>query len=219
MAEVYGVKPKMFTREWWPYFWMYYKWHVIGILFVIFAVIFTAAQCASRPKIDLAITYAGHHTFTDEQAAMFSSDMGEVIEDIDKDGHRNVDFQRYVFSDRPGTEEYDNATQTKLNMEFYNERSYIFLPDEQLLAFLTNNKYYDDVYARVEDWAEVMPDEEHLVRVGGNAYAVSLKDSEYLKSAGMNSDMYIMVKRDTKDEELEKAAYKQSVKMANKLIK
>lgn len=218
MAEVYGVKPKKFTKEWWPYFWMYYKWHTIGIVFVVLAVTITVAQCLMRPKIDLAMTYAGHHVFSDEQSAQISADMGEVIDDIDGDGHRNVDFQRYVFIDKPGSEESDYAMQTKLNMEFYNDRSYIFLSDEQLLKTLTNNDYYDDLYTPVTEWAQSMPDESLLYSLDGVPYAVKLTDSAYLNSLGYNTEMYIMLKRDTKDDELEKAAYQQSVKIANKLI-
>ncbi|MDO5398691.1 MAG: hypothetical protein Q4G33_12260 [bacterium] len=218
MAEVYGVKPKKFTKEWWPYFWMYYKWHTIGIVFVVLAVVFTVAQCLMRPKTDLSITYAGHHMFTDEQAAQISADMGGVIDDIDGDGHKNVDFQRYTFMDKPGTEESDYAMQTKLNMEFYNDRSYIFLPDEQLLKTMTNNDYCDDLYAPVTAWAQNMPDESLLYSIEGVPYAVKLTDSAYLNSLGYDTEMYIMLKRDSKDDELEKAAYEQSVKIANKLI-
>lgn len=218
MAEVYGVKPKIFTKEWWPYFWMYYKWHTIGIVFTILAVVFTVAQCMTRPKFDLAVTYAGHHMFTDEQSAQLSNDMGALIEDIDGDGHRNVDFQRFVFVDGPGSEESDYAMQTKLNMEFYNDRSYIFLPDEQLIKTMTNNDYNDDLYAPVTAWAENMPDDSLIYSVDGVPYAVKLTNSAYLNSLGYNKDMYVMLKRDTKDDEQEKAAYAQSMKIANMLI-
>lgn len=218
MAEVYGEKPKKFTKEWWPYFWMYYKWHTIGILFVVFAVAFTVAQCLSRPKYDVVMTYAGHHMFSDEQTAQIVNDMGEVIDDIDGDGMRNVDFQRLVFSDTPGSEEYDSAMKTKLDMEFYNECSYIFLPDEQTLKSMTNNDYVNEVYAPVSEWANQELDEELLYKVDGTAYAVKLTDSAYLNNGGYNNEMYIMLKVNIKDDELERSAYEQSVKIANKLI-
>lgn len=218
MAEVYGEKPKIFTRDWWPYFWMYYKWHTIGIVFTVCAVGITVAQCLSRPKYDVVMTYAGHHMFSDEQSAQIVNDMGEIIEDIDGDGHKNVDFQRYTFSDIAGSEEYDNAMQTKLNMEFYNEKSYIFLPDEQLLKTLTNNDYNADIYARVEDWSQTDIDDALLYKVDGVAYAVKLTESAYLNNGGFNNEMYILLKKNTKDDELEQAAYAESVKIANKLI-
>ena len=50
MAEKYGVVPKRFTREWWDYFWMYYKWHTIAIAFVIIAVTVTIVQKINAPK-------------------------------------------------------------------------------------------------------------------------------------------------------------------------
>ena len=55
MAEKYGVKPKIFTKEWWPYFWKYYKWHTIAILFVGGLAITWIVQCSRNVEPDLGI--------------------------------------------------------------------------------------------------------------------------------------------------------------------
>ena len=70
----------------------------------------------------------------------------------------------------------------------------------------------------MSEWANQDIDESLLYMVDGAAYAVKLTDSAYLNNGGYNNEMYIMLKRNTKDDELENAAYEQSVKIANKLI-
>ena len=59
MAEVYGEKPKKFTKKWWPYFWMYYKWHTISIVAIAVVIISTVMQCVTAEKYDLILTYLG----------------------------------------------------------------------------------------------------------------------------------------------------------------
>jgi hypothetical protein len=221
MAEVYGVKPKRFTKEWWPYFWMYYKWHTIGIVFVVAAVAFTVAQCATKPRYDLTMTYAGHLTFSSEESDEIAADMASYIDDVDGNGESSVEFQTYTFMDQAGSEEYDAAMQAKLDVELYDERSFIFIADKQTLDAMLNNGYYNEVYAQVGQWANEMPSEDRLyMKEDGNAYAVSLKDSAYLNSKGYKTeDMYIVLKNQYQSGKLEPEAFEESKKIANELVK
>ena len=68
MAEVYGVKPKKFTKEWWPYYWMYYKWHTIIIGFFSITTIISAVQCAMKEHYDLNVVYAGSGYYESERS-------------------------------------------------------------------------------------------------------------------------------------------------------
>ena len=220
MAEVYGVKPKKFTKEWWPYFWMYYKWHTISVIFVIFLVLLTAYQCATTPKYDLSMTYSGGLIFTDEMAGGLTADMAELIEDIDSNGERSIKFQCYTITGVTGSEEFDSAMRTKLDMEFYNENSYIFLLDTETMLRQFNNDYYGEIYDTVDIWADELPAEDKLYMIDGKAYAVSLKDSAYLTSKGYKTDdMYAVLKANYVGGELEEKAYEESKKILNELIK
>ena len=67
MAEKYGVKPKIFTKEWWPYFWMYYKWHTIAILFVGVLAITWIVQCSRNVEPDLGIVCCGSMLYESEK--------------------------------------------------------------------------------------------------------------------------------------------------------
>ena len=82
MAERYGVPPKRFTKEWWPHYWMYYKWHTIAGAFAAIMIVTTAVQCATREKFDMNVTYTGSVYFPDESIDMLETEMEKYIDDI-----------------------------------------------------------------------------------------------------------------------------------------
>lgn len=71
MAEKYGTIPKRFTKDWWSYFWDYYKVHTLVTVGIIAAIIITIIQVRSTPKYDLYVTYVGDMYLTDEKQAAF----------------------------------------------------------------------------------------------------------------------------------------------------
>ena len=218
MAEHYGVVPKRFTKEWWPYFWMYYKWHTIGIAAALVLIVFTVHQCAVQPQYDFMVTYAGHQFFAQEQTDSLVADWNSRIGDVDGNGESSVFFQTLSYTDTSGSEEYDTALDSKLDMSMYDEGSYIYIVDSKRLMRMLNNSYRDDVYAHTYDWTDA--DESRLYMVDGEPYAVSLADSSYFKDNGyISDDMYLLMKRNYKEGELEQAAYNESVKLAQFLVK
>ena len=67
MAEKYGEVPPKFTKKWWEYFWDYYKWHVIITVVAVLIASVTIVQCATRPKYDMNVVYAGHMNYSEEE--------------------------------------------------------------------------------------------------------------------------------------------------------
>ena len=88
--ERYGTVPKKFTKDWWPYFWDYYKWRVIGIALAIVIIVVTCVQCATREKYDFHILYTGRMTFSDNHVETIQNALNERIEDVDGDGKTNI---------------------------------------------------------------------------------------------------------------------------------
>lgn len=220
MAEVYGVKPKKFTKEWWPYFWMYYKWHTITVVVAIALVIMTLYQCATAPKYDLSLTYAGSLVFTEEMTADMNKDMSLWIDDVDENGESSVNFQCFTITGLSGNEEFDNAMRMKLDMEFYSDNSYAFIFNSEIMSRQFNNEDNDDLYLSVEKWADEMPSEDKLYKIDGVGYAVSLKDSKYLTEKGYKTDdMYAVLRQNYSEDELSIKAYEESKKILNELIK
>ena len=58
--EKYGTIPPRFTKGWWEHYWTYYKFHFLGALFAIFAIVSVVHSCATQVHYDLQIQYAAY---------------------------------------------------------------------------------------------------------------------------------------------------------------
>lgn len=220
MAEKYGTVPPKWTKEWWDYFWYYYKWRVLFIAFAVVCVAVTVTQCVTRERYDMTVTYAGQKMYTEEEITRLTDGIEEYIDDVDGNGKKSVFFQQLNFMNTPGSEEYDYASQTKLDLEFHNEQSFLFLHDLAELENMVGRDSAKEIYVPVSEWADVMPDEELLYSKDGTAYAVNLKGSAFLAQNGIyRDDLYVILRRNYKDDEKNNLAFSSSVKTANNLIK
>lgn len=220
MAEKYGVIPPKFTKAWWGYFWEYYKWHVIGGLFVIICVVTTAVQCATREKYDITVTYAGNLPFDTETQDKIEEALSPFVDDIDKDGKQSVFFQSLTISGAKGQEQYDMAIMTKLDLEFQNDCSNIFLHSPDQLDRMLSRDYVGDSYVPVDEWGVDVGDREIKTGSDGVGYAVNVSDSKLFKDLGLTlNDTYIVLKGNYKDDDKNKAGYESALKIIAEILK
>lgn len=220
MAEKYGTVPPRWTKEWWEYFWYYYKWRVIIIAFAVICVAFTSVQCAMKEKYDLNITYAGHKIYTEEAIESLRDGVKEYIDDVDGNGKKSVFFQQLNFMGTAGSEEYDYASQMKLDLEFHNDCSFLYLYDASELETMVGRESASDIYVPVTEWADIMPGEGLVYSKDGVPYAVNLRDSGFLAQKDFyREDLYLLVRQNYKDDEKNISAWNSSVRIANNLIK
>ena len=199
MAEKYGVVPPKFTKEWWPYFWEYYKVHTIVAAFIIIAVVTTAVQCAGREKYDLNVTYGGKLSFDTELTPKLEEEFEKYIDDVDGNGEKNVFFQAMTISGLQGYEQYDYALETKLQLEFQMENSFIFLLDKTQMDTLMKMDSAGETFTPVSEWADI-------------------SDSKIFADCGFSCEgTYALIKLNLKPEE--KAAYESSKKLLREIIK
>lgn len=194
--EKYGEIPPRFTRAWWSYFWLYYKWYVLGGAFALFMVCMLIFQCTHRVKYDMTIVYAGHKTYTEEQQQKICDLAKEYVPDVNGDGKVNIYFQPLVFSDKGGNEEYDYAIQTKLDLTFVDEYAYIYLMDEIETALYMQRDTITDIFDRADTFRE---NGEYMTGdADGVPYAASLKGSAWLAANNIpDDDLYLMVRNNT----------------------
>lgn len=221
MAEKYGVVPKKFTKEWWPYFWMYYKWHTIVAAFVLICVGVTIQQCATSPKYDLTATYVGTSGFSEETQNSVSEYIAQYTADIDGNGKSLPFFQQLVITENNQDAQYNYAMSTKLMLEFQNDCSYLFLMDSTYAEnMLKPGSSYDGSFVPVSEWASGGVETDRLYPAEGTAFAVNLKDTNFAKSLNLGDrDIYIAVRCESKDDEKNKQAFDNSKEIANELIK
>ncbi|MBQ3426258.1 MAG: hypothetical protein IJH37_03820 [Clostridia bacterium] len=221
MAEVYGVKPKMFTKEWWPYFWMYYKVHTILIGFFSLSAIMFVTECATKVHYDLNVVYAGSGYYDSKVTDALAGRIAEVATDADDNGKINVWVEQINFSKGGTNNELDMNMQVKHDVEMSVETYRLYLYDKAEAETMLARDQSGLMYTPVEEWAEVMPGADKLLCDAdeGVPYMVDLKDSAVLAEIGMDdSDIYVAVCQTTSQEKLAQNAYKSAVAAANMLV-
>lgn len=194
--EKYGTVPKRFTKLWWEYFWDYYKWHTIAGTFLSILILVTAVQCATQIKYDMTVTVAGDRYLSEELQAQLSSELGEVIEDSDANGERNVFLQMLDFSDNSMNQDpqYMMAMTTKLMIEFTAGETFLFVLSEDLMNQYLNQDGAESLFIPVEEWTDEELPDELLKKSGKVAYGLNLKDSGYFKEKNVDmTDMYLVL--------------------------
>ena len=208
--EVYGEKPKKYTKEWWSYIWLYYKWHIIGTIFAIFMVVTTLHQCATRPRYDLQITAVTENELYISQLGAMENFAKETISDATGNGENEVYIMPIHMS-----EESDAATiqagYARFTVEMTMPESYVFIISPRYAQAVVDSQILESTDA----WAS---------GVESDGYLVSLKDNEMLKAFGIDpssNEYYLgVVKLFEKniENELEKARYENGVRFARGLL-
>lgn len=220
MAEHYGVKPKIFTREWWPYYWMYYKWHTIIIGFFAVCTVSFIVQCATKIKYDLNVVYAGEYYFDSEITGKLAEEIAKVSLDADGNGEVNVFVEQLNFSKSNAQAELNYTLQVKHDVEMTQETYMLYIYDKDQAELMLGREGASDLYSAVSDWTDLNIDEDRLLRTDdGTARAVSLEGNEFLEGIGMDaSDLYIAVRNIGQDKAAEKKAHESAVNAANLIL-
>lgn len=226
MAEVYGEKPKKFTREWWPYFWMYYKWHTIATVFVVMAVVSFVVQKTNEVKYDLIVTYMGQGAFADtESEQRLTAELEPFLEDATGEGEVHLLLGQIMLFGNPANIAEDINLKTKHDLEFVDAYSYLYIYDTTEFDSIANVNDVSELYLPVNEWLDGDNSAMRLGR-GDVAYGISLSNSQLLKKAGINgTGKYLFIKNDAgisekaMSEPKNPTALKNAVVVANELVK
>ena len=221
MAEHYGVKPKMFTKEWWPYYWMYYKWYTITAVAIVAFIVMIIYDCVTKEKYDLKITYYGSNAYLSEMWEELDATLEEYIEDIDDNGEKNILMIPLVMSDKSEDMQMSQAAYTQYTMSFTDTLSYLYIYDQAQLDILIDEDIVNGTFLTTDKWLNSDVSEDSIV-YGKNSkpYAISLKDSKIINSIGLNGgDFYVLVKDDTQNPKQDEKVRKNAFIVANELIK
>ena len=218
--EKYGEVPPRFTKKWWGHIWEYYKWHFIITALAILIAVVTIVQCTHRTEYDLVMIYAGHKDLPNMTQNRLYELATERVDDVDGNGEVVVDLKTLVFTDIDGNEDYDFAIQTKLDLSFLDDYTYIYLMDEAQARIYTGRKDTTDAFEEVGAFYNGT-DKEILYTTDENkSFAVSLKDSALLKEKGIDADdLYMMVRRDNGASEKNTKSHESAIELAKELVK
>ncbi len=220
MAEVYGEKPKLFTGEWWPYFWMYYKWHTIGTLLALLMIVVTAVQCATKEKYDVTVNYAGAGYIPEEVISELEIKFEEYAPDIDGNGEINVFLQQLNLSANEANPEMAYALQVKHDIELSENTSHLYIYDKEQAEVMIGRENSDDIYIPVDEWFDGEYDDSAVVKSGsGTPLAICLKGSGLFDELGINAEnMYVTVKYCNEKDKDNIASYEGALEMARAMM-
>ena len=220
MAEHYGEVPPKFTKAWWEYFWMYYKWYVIVGIAVVLCALFTIAQCSSRVNYDLTVNYCGSYYYDNEEINGWEEALVPYVDDANGNGSVDVFVQQINFANNGTSAEIESAMQVKHDMELSNDGSFIFIYDKAEADLIFNRESTSDVYLELGEWVEGdISGRETILSAEGVPCAVSLEGSAMLESLGIDtSDMYISIRKDYSGEERNTSAQQSAMKAANAML-
>ncbi len=208
--EVYGTKPKRFTKEWWGYFWYYYKWHTAFSAFVAVIVLISCVQCATQIKYDLNITYVSEYGLDTDRETALAELAAKNITDVT--GNKKNEVFVLTFNMQ---EDRDfmviQAYNTKLALEPDYTESYVFIMTEKYAEQMA----MFDFLEKTDVWAGDK---------ANDGYTVSLADCGALSEIGIDAkgqDLYVGVvkmREKESESELERERYKNGVAFAQYLI-
>ena len=193
--EYYGEKPKRFTKEWWPYFFDYYKWHTLAAIFIIIVAVTSIMQAINAPKYDLSILFAAEEFAPDNLQSALEDSLPTVISDCDQNDDKKIGFMAINLGGAETDMQYAGAMKTKLELELAAGDSFIYIFKRPVAEFYSTSYYF----LPVPDWCDISG------KVGtsadGTMYGVSLANSKVLKDSGVNSDdLYILIRQIRADE-------------------
>ena len=180
--EVYGQKPKRFTKEWWEYFWDYYKLHTIAGVFLLFILVISISECAHKIDYDLQVDYISEHQISDRSVTALTELIEKNIDDINENG-KNQAYVTVLDMGEDADPQYTQAIYTKYSVEAGYTESFVFLVSKKYADILSE----EDIFEKSENWTSAP---------SYNGYCISLDNCAVLKEIGIDtSDLYLGIIR------------------------
>ena len=221
MAEKYGTVPKKFTKEWWEYFWMYYKWHTISIFVAIVVIGFSVYSSITAVKYDLTLTYAGEELSYDETAKKLEDTLSPLCKDIDENGESSIFLSRINVDFDSLDYEYLSAMITKLDLAFSADETYLFILNKNIADRYKGENADKAAFAPLADWLTADISDMNTYSAHGEEYGVDLSNLKIFKDLGIDmTDHYLFMRyRPRKNQENKQLkGYNAAIDLANKIL-
>ena len=143
LKEAGDIKVKVPVSGWLENFWYHYKWHTIAVLFVLIVSVVIIVQCASKPKYDVHILYAGDKAISTSKSnperQQFLNAFRSVSSDFDENGEVSVAF-KHLYS--PDDEELAHLAELEKSGEGEIPYSLIYDDQKTLDSLMMSSEYY-----------------------------------------------------------------------------
>lgn len=222
MAEKYGTVPPRFSKEWWEYFWTYYKGYVIAIVFVLILTVVTIVQKVTSPRYDLTLMYAGPLAFSDECVETITDELSPLCEDVDGNGEKALRFSELNIS--PADIEYSSVMEQKLYLTIAVEDVYLYILEAEASLPYLGETPEDSGFLEVTKWCKKDIPKDKLFSHNGYDYGINLSECELFSriSKEFNADFsntYLFVRYAPREDQKEQVeGYAAARKLATELV-
>lgn len=222
MAEKYGTIPPKFTKAWWEYFWMYYKWHTIITALIIIVIGTTVYQKVTAPKYDITLMYAGADMYSEEAAMKIEDTLSPLCADVDENGEKALLFEQLNINLADQSDgEYMMAMLTKLQLSLAEDDVYLYIMDKDIARYNMGDDTENAIFAPLSDWltADLVGKETYSVK--GIDYGIKLDDCAFFNENGIDfKDRYLFLRYYPRKDQMNRqlAGYEASIKLANQIL-
>lgn len=221
MAEKYGTVPKKFTKEWWEWYWMYYKWLTLGILFTLIVITVSIVSSCLAEKYDITLTYAGKSYHTDEVKEKVEEILSPLCADLDENGENSLYFSSLYLDTESKDVQQVQAMATKLAMALGEEETYIFLLTREIADSYKEESAEYIPFAPLENWVKSDISELDTYDAHGNSYGIAISELDIFKEIGIpTDDVYMFIRYYPRKDQIKKQlkGYEASIELANKIL-
>lgn len=173
------------TKDWKNYYWFYYKWHILGALFLAATIIICTAQCAMKVEPDYYVLFYSDTYIMDQVLDEVTDKLSKTSEDVNGDGKVHVQAINCSFS--PVDSMSKTAAHQRAVLQMQETDACIWVLDDAGVE-----TYYSaeniDLFAQLDSFAE---HDKHA------ANAEELKGFDILAdAAGKDRDFYVFCRKD-----------------------
>lgn len=133
-----AIEPKTFSEKAQNY-WFHFKWHTIGIIFLVVVMTILTAQCMGREKYDYEAVLFAYNGCFDAQAEKIEEYLEKYGTDVNGDGVVNIGITNCTFTEGNDAQ-YQNTMMTKIQTQLIaNKSAFIYIVDKKAYEFLQNS--------------------------------------------------------------------------------
>ena len=178
-------------------FWYYYKWYVLGAVFIIGSLSFLMYDSARKPDPDLTVCYIGNSASQLGAEDALNERLADLLTDVNGDGQTYIEWLELTFE--PDDLQNKNAVEAQLPALVAAGECKLFLVDKTYADSLTELGAFDGAVVSVEGVAAFTESGIDTRNIYAGVRVKPLKMNEYHEKTLANARViYELIKTEKK---------------------
>ena len=184
------------TKDWKNYYWFYYKWHILGGLFLAVVIAICTAQCATKANPDTYVIFYSDIYVMDQALEEITDELSQYGKDTN--GDEKVEIQAINCTYSLAQPETKGPANQRAIMQMHSTDAPIWIMDEAgVKTFVEESDM--DLFVKLDgepyflEASKITASEalSHLVEESGREYYIYFRNTEDKEASEMAMDMMI----------------------------